>query len=138
MELREDKNMKNKRRKDQGTMSERYIKSFHHAVDGIVYAIEKEGNLILMMAFILAILALCFFFPVNASELLAIVISTGLLMASEMINTSIEALTDLVTTSENKLAKIAKDTASSAVLIFIVMFLTVLGIVFIPKIVALF
>lgn len=126
------------RKKDTGTPIERYKKSFYHAVDGIIYAIEQEWNLVLIMAFILLILVLCFLFPVTTPELLAIVISSGMLLGSEMLNTSIEALTDLVTTENNKLAKIAKDTVSSTVLIFTVMFITVLGIIFIPKIIALF
>lgn len=136
MESKEENNMTKKRRKDTGNLFERYRKSFHHALDGISYAIEKEGNLILIMLFIIIILGLCLIFPVTAGELLAIVISTGCLMASEMINTSIEALTDLVTTKENSLAKISKDTISSAVFLFTIMFITVLGIIFIPKIIA--
>ena len=104
-----------KRRKDTGSIFEKYNKSFHHALDGISYAIEKEGNLIIIMLFVIIVLGLCIIFPVTTLELLAIVISTGCLMASEMMNTSVEALTDLVTTKENPLAKIAKDTVSSAV-----------------------
>lgn len=138
MESRGENNMFKKRRKDTGSILERYHKSFHHALDGISYAIEKEGNLILIMLFIMIILGLCLIFPVTTGELLAIVISTGCLMASEMMNTSIEALTDLVTTKENPLAKISKDTISSAIFLFTIMFIAVLGIIFIPKIIEMF
>lgn len=124
-----------KRRKDTGSIFEKYNKSFHHALDGISYAIEKEGNLIIIMLFVIIVLGLCIIFPVTTLELLAIVISTGCLMASEMMNTSVEALTDLVTTKENPLAKIAKDTVSSAVFLFTIMFIVVLGIIFVPKII---
>lgn len=127
--------MKKKRRKDTGNFFERYKKSFHHAIDGIIYAIESEINLFVIMIFILLILGLCLAFPVSIPELLAIVISAGGLMAGEMLNTSIEALTDLVTTKEDHLAKIAKDTVSGAVFLFIIMFIAVLGIVFVPKII---
>lgn len=126
--------MEKKRRKDMGSVLERYKKGFRHAMDGIVYAIEKEINLFVIMIFILIILGLCLAFPVSIPELLAIVISAGGLMASEMLNTSIEALTDLVTTKEDHLAKIAKDTVSGAVFLFIIMFIAVLGIIFVPKI----
>ena len=107
-------------------------------MDGIIYAIEQEWNLFLIMLFIVIILGLCIAFPVTIPELLAIVISAGGLMASEMLNTSIEALTDLVTTKENHLAKIAKDTVSGAVFLFIIMFIAVIGIIFVPKILELF
>lgn len=129
--------MKKERRKDTGSKIERYRNEYRHAIDGIIYAIEKEWNLLLIMIFILIIFGLCFLFPVTIPELLAIVISAGVLMATEMLNTSIEALTDLVTTKENHLAKIAKDTVSGAVFLFIIMFIFVLGIIFIPKIIEL-
>lgn len=130
--------MKKKRRKDTGSKFKNYRKEYRHAIDGIIYAMEKEFNLVLIMIFILIIFGLCFLFPITIAELLAIVISVGVLMATEMLNTSIEALTDLVTTKENSLAKIAKDTVSGAVFLFIIMFIAVLGIIFIPKIIELF
>lgn len=129
--------MKKERRKDTGSKIKRYKNEYRHAVDGIIYAIEKEWNLLLIMIFILIIFGLCLLFPVTIPELLAIVISAGILMATEMLNTSIEALTDLVTTEENHLAKIAKDTVSGAVFLFIIMFIFVLGIIFVPKIIEL-
>lgn len=129
--------MKKERRKDTGSKIKRYKNEYRHAVDGIIYAIEKEWNLLLIMIFILIIFGLCLLFPVTIPELLAIVISAGVLMATEMLNTSNEALTDLVTTEENHLAKIAKDTVSGAVFLFIIMFIFVLGIIFVPKIIEL-
>ena len=129
--------MKKERRKDTGSNIKRYRNEYRHAMDGIIYAIEKEWNLLLIMIFILIIFGLCLLFPVTIPELLSIIISAGVLMATEMLNTSIEALTDLVTTQENHLAKIAKDTVSGAVFLFIIMFIFVLGIIFVPKIIEL-
>ena len=50
-----------------------------------------------------------------------------------MINTAIEALVDLDTVKYNELAKIAKDTASSATLVFSVVALTGALMMFVPK-----
>ena len=55
-----------------------------------------------------------------------------------MINSAIEACVDLETTKEHKLAKIANDRASGASLVLSIMSIFVAGIVFIPKIIALF
>ena len=55
-----------------------------------------------------------------------------------MINSSIEAAVDLITTKENELAKVAKDCASGASLVLSIMSLFVAGIIFIPKIISLF
>ena len=60
--------------------------------------------------------------------------SIGMVSATEMINTSIEAVVDLETQKYHPLAKIAKDTASSATLIFSITAFIGALIIFLPKI----
>lgn len=127
-----------KRRKDSGNFIVRYVKSFHHAVDGIIYSIENEHNILIMMLATIAILLISFILKVSNVELVLIVICIGAVIACEMVNSAIEACVDLETTKEHELAKIAKDCASGASLILSVMSLFVAGIIFIPKIIALF
>jgi len=123
-----------KRRKEQGSIFTRYRKGVKHALDGISYGIEKEHNLLLIMVMGLIIFVLGIIFPISLFETIIIVILIGLSLVFEMINTSIEATVDLITTKTNALAKIAKDTASSAnfIMIFITLIVTLL--IFIPKI----
>ena len=66
-------------------------------------------------------------------EWLFIVTAFALVFGCEMLNSAIEAVVDLNTTKENKLAKIAKDCGSGATLIFCIMSLIVALIIFIPK-----
>lgn len=127
-----------KRRKDMGNVFERYIKSFHHAIDGIVYAIENEHNILIMMAATFAVLIVSFLLEVSKIELALVIICICVVIACEMINSAIEACVDLATTKEHQLAKIAKDCASGASLVLSIMSLFVAGIVFIPKIIELF
>ncbi len=129
---------KEKRRKDEGNIIVRYGKSFRHAVDGLVYAIENEQNILIMMIATIVVFLASFFLKVTKIELAFLVICIGTVISCEMINSAIEACVDLETTKENKLAKIAKDCASSASLVLSVMSLFVAGIIFIPKILALF
>lgn len=126
------------RRKDTGNFFIRYIKSFKHAVDGIVYSLENEHNMLIMMIATIVTLIASFLFNISKLELCIVIICIGSVIACEMINTSIEATIDLVTTKENKLAKIAKDSASGASLVLSIMSLFIAGIIFIPKIIALF
>ena len=56
----------------------------------------------------------------------------GLVMALELVNTSIEAVVDLVTEERKPLAKIAKDTAAGAVLIAAIMAAIIGCIIFVP------
>ncbi len=138
-ELEERDNMKEiERRKDSGNMIVRYWKSFKHAVDGLIYAVEKEQNFLVMMAATLVTFIISFLLKISKLELAVVVICIGSVIACEMINSSIEAAIDLVTTKENELAKIAKDCASGASLVLSIMSLFVAGIIFIPKIIALF
>lgn len=126
------------RRKDTGNFLTRYKKSFLHAVDGIIYAIENEQNILIMMASTLGALLLCFLLKVTKVELCLVVICIGTVMACELVNSAIEAVVDLETLKDNELAKISKDCASGASLILSVMSLFIAGIIFIPKIIALF
>lgn len=130
--------MEVKRNKDTGNFLVRYIKSFKHAVDGIIYAIENEHNVLIMMVATLVALALSFLLNISKIELALVVICIGTVIACEMINSAIEACVDLETTKQHELAKIAKDCASGASLVLSVMSLFIAGIVFIPKIIALF
>ena len=124
-----------KRRKDEGSFLTKYIRSFKHGVDGIIYSIEKEINIVLIMILTLIALVACFLLKVSQVELCLVVISMTTMMASELINCAIEAAVDLVTLETNELAKIAKDCASSATLILVFAAITINGIVFIPKII---
>lgn len=123
------------RNKDKGNALERYYKSFIHALDGIVYAFKYEHNIIIIvLAGILAVLA-GIVFQISNYEWFFVILIIGLVSASEMINTAIEATIDLVTTKTHPLAKIAKDTASSATLIL--SFTAFVGalIIFLPKVI---
>ena len=121
------------RNKDNGNALTRYYKSFIHAIDGIIYAFKYEHNMIIILiAGILAILA-GFTFNISEEEWLFVIIIIGLIAATEMINTSIEATIDLITTKTHPLAKIAKDTASSASLILSITAFIGALIIFIPK-----
>jgi len=126
------------RNKDTGNMFIRYGKSFKHAIDGIVYSIENEQNILIMMLATIVTLIASFLLDVSKIELALVVICIGTVIACEMINSAIEACVDLTTTKEHELAKIAKDCASGASLVLSVMSLFIAGIVFIPKIIELF
>ena len=123
-----------KRRKDSGNPILRYKKSFCHALDGIEYAIKNEHNFIIIVLAIIVTTILGFIFKINAYEWLFIITSFGLVFGCELINSAIEAVVDLTTTKINELAKISKDCASGATLVFSIMSFIGALIIFIPKI----
>lgn len=125
------------RNKDTGNAIQRYSKSFKHALDGLNYAFKYEHNMIIILiCFIIAVI-LGFVFKVKVFEWLFIIIISGCIATCEMINSSIEAIVDLITVKEHPLAKVAKDTASSATLLLCITALIGGLIIFIPKIIQL-
>ena len=90
-------------------------------------------NMIIMILATIVVVIAGFIFSISTYEWLFCILIIGAIMATEMINTAIEALVDLVTSEFHPLAKIAKDAASSASLILsLVAFIGAL-IIFLPK-----
>ena len=123
--------------KDQGSAFQRYWKSFLHAIDGIVYCIKYEHNMVIILMATLLVTICGFAFGIETPEWLFIIFICGAIAACEVINSSIEAIVDLITEEYNELAKIAKDTASSASLILCIV--SVVGglIIFLPRVIEL-
>lgn len=113
----------------------RLIKSFSYALDGLKYAFKYEQNLTVHIIATLLVIIMGFLFKISIYEWVMCAFAIGLVIATELINTSIEALVDLVTPEYNKLAKIAKDTAASAVMVFAFTAVVVGLIIFLPKII---
>ncbi len=122
------------RRKDKGNPIVRYAKSFGHAVSGIFYSIKNEHNMIIIILAMLVTVISGIYFNIENYEWLFCIGIMGCVAASEMLNTAIEATIDLVTTERHPLAKIAKDTASSATLLLSITALAGAIIIFLPRI----
>ena len=92
----------------------RLFKSFKYAYEGLKYAFKYEQNILVhFLATILVIIA-GIFFKISMTEWLVLTLIIGLVIATELINTSIEATIDLVTKEVHPLAKVAKDCGSAA------------------------
>ena len=115
----------------------RFIKSFGYAFEGLSYAYTHEQNMVVHFSVALIVIILGLLFRISLFEWLICTILIGLVIATELINTSIEAVVDLISPQIHPLAKIAKDTASAAVFFFALTSMVAGGIIFIPKIVAL-
>lgn len=112
----------------------RLINSFKYAFDGLKYAFIYEQNLTVHILATIIVIILGFLFKISIIEWLVLFLIIGLVIATELINTSIEATIDLITDEINPLAKVAKDTAAAAVLVFGITSLIVGALIFLPKI----
>ena len=116
----------------------RLINSFKFALDGLVYAFKYEQNILVHFTVMIIVIIMGIFLKISFIEWLICLILFGLVIATELINTSIEATIDLLTDKIHPLAKIAKDTASAAVLVFALTASIVGLLIFLPKIIMLF
>lgn len=123
------------RNKEGGSSLQRYGKSFFHAIEGFIYCLRYEHNMILIIFATILVTAFGFIFNISGGEWLFVVSMIGAVTACEMINSAIEATIDLVTSDIKPLAKIAKDAASSATLILSITSLIGALIIFIPRII---
>lgn len=112
--------------------------SFLNAIEGLCSSFRTEGNLKIMGFAGLAVLALSFWLGLSAWEWIAIIWAIFAVIGVEMINSSLEAITDLVEEKWHQKAKQAKDVASGMVLLAVIGALLIGALVFLPKFTAFF
>jgi undecaprenol kinase len=112
--------------------------SFKYASAGVRHALENDQNfrVHLLAAWVVFIMGL--FFQISKFEWIALLIMILLVLATEMINTAIENMVDLITREHREEAKIAKDVAGGMVLVTSVGSVIVGLVIFIPYILELF
>ncbi len=104
--------------------------SFNHAIDGIVHALRTQRNMRIHVASAAVVLIASLFMRLSRVEFLAVLLTIAFVIASELINTAIEAVVDLATERFDPVAKIAKDVAAGAVLMSAIAALVVGYVVF--------
>ncbi|HKN62994.1 MAG TPA: diacylglycerol kinase [Gaiellaceae bacterium] len=93
------------------------IDSFNYAFEGIIHVLRTQRNL--RIHFLAAVLVFGGAIAVGVSrlQLIALVLAIAFVLFAEMLNTAIEGVIDVSTTSFDPNAKLAKDIAAGAVLI---------------------
>lgn len=91
--------------------------SFRNAFNGIREAFIHERNMRIHLAATLLCIILGFVFCLDAVRWSLLFIAIGLVIVTELLNTAIEKLVDMITDQYSKKAKVVKDIAAGAVLI---------------------
>lgn len=112
----------------------KFIKSFGYAFSGIAHAFKSQFNFRFHIAALIVVGLAGWYFQLSAGEWLWVVAAAGIVLLSELFNTAIEVLVDLVSPDIHPKAKIIKDTAAAAVLIAAITAILIGLIIFIPKI----
>ena len=108
--------------------------SFKHAFDGLVYAISTQPNFRFHLLATMVVILLGIYFSLNSLEWLVLIFTINTVLVAEMVNTSIEAMVDLITLERRADAKIAKDVSAAMVLVSSILSVVVALIIFLPKI----
>jgi diacylglycerol kinase len=112
----------------------RFIKSFEHAFVGLEHAYRNDQNLRIHFFIAVLVIIASILFRVNPFEMGILGIMILLVMVSEMLNTAIERMVDLITKEHREDAKIAKDVAAGMVFLTAAGSLIVGFLIFLPHI----
>jgi diacylglycerol kinase (ATP) len=93
------------------------VHSFGFALQGVKHSLKENRNLGIHFFMGTIALLLGVIFQLTRFEMITIMIMTVIVISAEMINTSIEEMTDLITTEHRQEAKIAKDVSAGMVLV---------------------
>jgi diacylglycerol kinase len=91
--------------------------SFTFAFAGLRYLLCTQANFWVHLMAAGCVVVLAALLGLRGAELAVLVLTIGLVLVLEALNTALEALVDLVSPDYHPLAKVAKDVAAAAVLL---------------------
>ena len=110
----------------------RTLRTFKYSLAGLIYAYKNEQSMWIHAIGSLFTITLGFIYHLKLSEWAIVFIALGVILASELINTAIEAAVDLCTLEIHPLAKIAKDCGSAATFVLTLVSIVICLFVFVP------
>ncbi len=93
------------------------IFSFRNAFAGWWYVIRTQRNAWIHAVATLVVFSLSFWAELNARDWAVIILAVALVWTAEFLNSALEAVVDLASPQQHRLAKVGKDVGAAAVLI---------------------
>ncbi len=91
--------------------------SFGYAGAGVLFVLRTQRNFRIHLIFALAVMGAGIGLGLPRHELALLVLTIGLVLTAEIVNTAAETLVDLASPEYHPLAKLVKDLAAGAVLV---------------------
>lgn len=110
------------------------LTSFGFAFEGVFHALKREQNFRLQMFVSMLVLVAGIFFQVSFVEMALIIGAICMVLITELANTAIEQIVDIIVSDHMHEAKLAKDVAAGMVLIAAFGSVLVGALIFVPKI----
>ena len=114
-------------------MCQRFCRSFQYAWQGLVYCLKTQRNMRFHLLAAVIAVSLGYLLGLSALEMVVLLLTIGLVVVAEMLNTAVEKIVDLICPQVHPLAKAAKDTAAGAVLAAAIIALAVAYFLFIRR-----
>ena len=111
----------------------KFIRGFGYAFKGLRYSTATQLNFRVHLVATLIALFMSYALHISINEWLWIILCIALVLITELLNTAIEFLTDLVSPDYNELAGHVKDVSAGAVLVAAIFALVAGAIIFLPK-----
>lgn len=109
------------------------LKSFVYAWEGIKAVLRTEHNTWIHLGLTILSIVLGFVMLISRVEFLALIVVIAMVWVTELFNTCIEKIMDLVSIEKHPRVKIIKDIAAAAVLVAAIAAIVTGAIIFIPK-----
>ena len=109
--------------------------SLGFAYEGIKYSFKDEQSIKIHFLVSILVIIASIIFRISIIEWIIVIFCIGLMLAFELINTSIEAVVDLITEEKKPLAKVAKDVIAGASVVFALTSVIIGIIIFLPKLI---
>ncbi len=94
-----------------------WTQSANVAIEGIIYSVKTQRHMRYHLFAALAALILSLILDISRTEFILLCMAIVLVLATEMLNTAVEVIVDMIEDAYHPLAKIAKDIAAGVVLI---------------------
>ncbi|MBP7901267.1 MAG: diacylglycerol kinase [Spirochaetes bacterium] len=98
-------------------MPAKFIKSLNYAVEGVLHAAKTQRHVRIHFLVIIVLLIVCFILGVQKNDFIIVSLIAALVIVSEIFNSAVETLVDMVSPKKNEMARVTKDMAAGAVLI---------------------
>lgn len=108
--------------------------SFKYAIEGIWTSFKTERNMKIHIFIMILVIIAGIILKINKSEWIICIILFAIVIGSELFNTSIETIVDIVMPEKNEKAKIAKDVSAGAVLVVAIGAAIIGLVIFVPRI----
>jgi diacylglycerol kinase len=114
------------------------LRSFKHAFRGLFILLKTEHNARIHLVASVLVIGLGFIFKISSAEWILISVVIGIVCLTELINSAIEKLSDIIEPSKNEKIRDIKDFSAAAVLVAALTAAVTGILIFAPRIAGLF